>query len=402
VTERKHAEEQFRELNEALERRAAQLQALASELTMAEQRERRRLAQVLHDHLQQLLYAARLNVGMLRRRTDENDLQRAIQQIDQLLDQAIAESRSLTTELSPPVLYDGGLAVALEWLGRQMEEKHGLHVGLDVDSAVEPANEETSVLLFEAVRELLFNVVKHAEVQSAEVRMTSSLDHRVQISVNDQGVGFDPARLAKENASAMGFGLFSIRERLELAGGSVHVETAPTHGTQVTIVGPPRPVLAPTDGAQGGPAETSPAAFVSPQLHPLPAGQGKIRVLLADDHALLREGLRSLLGEEADIELVGEAPDGRVAVDLALHTKPDVILMDVTMPRLDGIEATRRIIAALPHVRVIGLSMHEEEDMAAAMYEAGASAYLSKGGPSESLLATIRGVSAGSQGSEES
>jgi DNA-binding NarL/FixJ family response regulator len=116
--------------------------------------------------------------------------------------------------------------------------------------------------------------------------------------------------------------------------------------------------------------------------------------LLADDHALLREGLRSLLGEEADIELVGEASDGRQAVEVALRTRPDVILMDVTMPRVDGIEATRQITAALPQARVIGLSMHEEEDMAAAMYEAGASAYLSKGGPSESLLATIRGISA--------
>jgi PAS domain S-box-containing protein len=397
VTERRHADEQFRELNEALERRAAQLQALASELTTAEQRERRRLAQVLHDHLQQLLYAARLNVGTLRRRAEENDLQRAVQQIDQLLDQAIAESRSLTTELSPPVLYDGGLAAALEWLARQMEEKHGLCVQVSADATAQPATEEMSVLLFEAVRELLFNVVKHAEVQFAEVHMGITAEQQVSITVADQGVGFDPRRLKNEKASTAGFGLFSIRERLELAGGSVHVESTPAEGTQVTILAPQQSPATRGAAAPAAVPETPPVVSVSPRVHRVADGRRRIRVLLADDHALLREGLASLLHEEPDIELVGEAADGRAAVELALRVKPDVILMDVTMPRMDGIEATRRITAALPEVRVIGLSMHEQEDMAAAMYEAGASAYLSKGGPSESLLATIRGVSARSQ-----
>ena len=91
------------------------------------------------------------------------------------------------------------------------------------------------------------------------------------------------------------------------------------------------------------------------------------------------------------MKLVGEAGDGEEAVALALEGHPDVVLMDVTMPRLDGLEATRRITAAMPDVRVIGLSMHEEEDMARALREAGAAAYLSKGGSWEALLAAIRG-----------
>lgn len=120
------------------------------------------------------------------------------------------------------------------------------------------------------------------------------------------------------------------------------------------------------------------------------SARSAIRILLADDHRILREGLASLLSEEPDLEVVAQAADGLEAIELARSTRPDVILMDVTMPRLDGIEATRRITAELASVAVIGLSMHEEDDMAEAMHEAGAVVYLSKGGPADVLVATIR------------
>jgi DNA-binding NarL/FixJ family response regulator len=112
--------------------------------------------------------------------------------------------------------------------------------------------------------------------------------------------------------------------------------------------------------------------------------------MLADDHQLLREGLASLLADQPDIEIVAEAADGEAAVDLALRTRPDVIVMDVTMPRLNGVEATRRITAALPQMRVIGLSMHEQAGMADAMRQAGAVDYFPKDGLAEQLVAAIR------------
>jgi CheY-like chemotaxis protein len=126
----------------------------------------------------------------------------------------------------------------------------------------------------------------------------------------------------------------------------------------------------------------------------------RTRILLVDDHAILRAGLGGLLREEPDLEVIGEAADGEAAVELAKATRPDVILMDVTMPRLNGIEATRQITGLLPQVRVIGLSMHDHDSMALAMRKAGASAYLSKDGRSEVLIATIRALS-GPDGGEE-
>jgi DNA-binding NarL/FixJ family response regulator len=118
-----------------------------------------------------------------------------------------------------------------------------------------------------------------------------------------------------------------------------------------------------------------------------------IRVLLADDHRIVREGLAQLLNGTSDIKVVGEAEDGYIAVDLARRLQPDVVVADVSMPRMTGIEATRLIKADLPDCRVIGLSMHRSADMETSMREAGASIYLAKDGPSEALINAIRGES---------
>ncbi len=116
----------------------------------------------------------------------------------------------------------------------------------------------------------------------------------------------------------------------------------------------------------------------------------KIRILLADDHSILRDGLRQVLEAQTDLVVVGEAANGQQAVELAQRLQPDIVIMDVSMPRLSGIEATRRIGAEAPRVRVIGLSMFEETDWGAAMRAAGAVAYLSKSEPTRRLMALIR------------
>jgi CheY-like chemotaxis protein len=132
------------------------------------------------------------------------------------------------------------------------------------------------------------------------------------------------------------------------------------------------------------PATPSPVAALK-----LAAAQHPLRVLLADDHSMLRKGISDLLQEQAHVEVVGEAGDGREAVRMAIERHPDVVLMDVTMPGMDGIEATRQIMARLPSVCVIGLSMHEGEEVASAMREAGAKGYLCKSDPSEAIVEAV-------------
>lgn len=268
VTERKQAADELKRLYQALEQRAGQLRALACELTEAEERERHRLAQVLHDHLQQILVAAKLRLDRLSRRLSGEPFAQSLQQTTELLDQALAESRSLTAELSPPVLYDAGLAAGLEWLARQMLARHGLPVHLEVEAEAVEVATDIAVFLFQAVRELLFNVVKHAQADSAQVRMVRSSPTEVQIVVADQGIGFNPAELEHREV-AEGFGLFSIRERLSFLGGQFHIDSAPGRGTRMVIevpLPPPMPnaeashervTLAACPTVQGWPPENS-------------------------------------------------------------------------------------------------------------------------------------------------
>ena len=393
ITERKAAEdglrrseERYRNLSAELERqvanRTSQLQALALALTQAEERERQRVARVLHDHLQQLLAAAKIGVGALRFSAAEgSDMADGLTQIDALLRESIESSRALTYDLSPPVLYQGGLGAALEWLAREVETKQGLRVRVTRQAGVDNLSEPLRVFLFQAARELLFNIAKHAGAGNVDVSLATE-GTQLRLCVADDGKGFDPAAVTP--GAGGGFGLFSIRERIGPLGGDMEIDSAPGRGTRITLYAPitPHPkaakTAAPASRRKGGRKKTEATS------------RGPLRVIVADDHQVMRKGLVSLLSREADIEVVGEAGDGMQLLESARKLGPDIVVVDVSMPILDGIEATRRLRDEMPHVQVIGLSMFDEPDISKRMLDAGASAYLTKSGPSEGLLAAIR------------
>jgi len=399
----RQSEEQLQRLNETLEQRvvertalaeqrAGQLRRLAAELTQAEERERHRLARVLHDQLQQILVAARVRLSIVRNHAENRLLLPMIEPIDELLQQAIGESQSLTVALSPPVLYDRGLIGGLEWLARQTQDTHPLTVTLDADSAAEPEELDTRVLLFQSVRELLLNIVKHAQATHVCIRLAREGDDRLSLTVADDGVGFDGAELQRQGKPG-GFGLFSIRERLELIDGRLEINSTPGQGTRMQISLPRRsPPARPTAEVLGRPGA------VAEEATEAPGRSGRIRVLLADDHAILRQGLAGLLREHAELEVVGEAADGQEAVELTMNTAPEVVLMDISMPVMSGIEATRRIVEARPQTRIIGLSMHEADDMATAICKAGAVGYVHKAAGADAVLSAIFQHAPGGQG----
>jgi PAS domain S-box-containing protein len=392
ISGRKRAEEELREINRTLEervaertaeaeRRAEELQALAAELARIEQREQRRLAEWLHDDLQQLLVAAKMQISLTQSAIKEQDLRELLGKSCQLIDESIAESRSMTAELTPPVLYQSGLVPGLEQLARWIGEKHHLNVTIETNTNAKPENQEAAAVLFGATRELLFNVVKHAGVSEASVTLWAK-NGRLQVSVEDHGAGFEQELAAGGKA---GFGLLNVRERLRSIGGEVQIRSAPGQGTSVTLIAPlsPAPPTTESSGTAGDP-DLPPGSDLE--------NKRRIRVLLVDDHQMVRQGLAGLLENETGFEVVGQAGDGHEAIELARRLSPDIITMDVTMPGLNGIEATRRIKNEFPHMRIIGLSMHGEKEQGGAMCEAGAEAYLNKGGPSEELLAAIRSI----------
>lgn len=229
-----------RERTAELQLRADQLGRLASDLTLADQRARKQLAQVLHDHLQQLLASAKMRVEVLARAPTDRDA--AIAHVLRCLEEAIAASRSLSVELSPPLLHEFGLAAGLEWLAEWMHEKHGLAVALDLDASANPVSEDVRTLVFESVRELLFNAVKHAGVKQAAVALAAEGPARCRVTVSDAGRGYEVEQAAKSHdLSRVGLGLLNVRERLTLLGGSMEVESKPGAGTRITLVAPRGP-----------------------------------------------------------------------------------------------------------------------------------------------------------------
>jgi signal transduction histidine kinase len=225
----RRSEERLLHANATLEQRVRerteQLRSVAIELTHSEESERRRLAQVLHDHLQQLLVAAKLNIS-LSQQDAQGETAQLLASANDLLGQSLDACRSLTVELSPPVLYDRGLTAAVRWLGARTRELHGLDVNVAVTDAPDP-DDHVGVLVFQSIRELLLNIVKHAGVQQAQVTMSGAPDGNLHVTVEDRGKGFDVDGALAQRHTRGGFGLFSIRERLDLVGGRIHIESRP-------------------------------------------------------------------------------------------------------------------------------------------------------------------------------
>ncbi len=377
-------------LNRRNRRRILQLQRLAAQLTRAEERERRRLAGVLHDDLQQLLVGAQYRTTILERRLRQGrDPAGPLAELTEQISEAIAQSRSLSHELTPPPLRRRGLGEALRWLARRMEGLFGLEVTLTGDRGLTLGSEDLETFGYRAVQELLFNVVKHAGTGEAVVTLQDG-DDRAIITVGDQGRGFtSPAEESGEEAQG-GLGLFSIGERAELFGGRLAVDSAPGAGTRVTLEIPRRPAahtraVAGRDGSGPGTSRDD------------GDGDGRggdagdlLRVVIVDDHETLRAGVKALLVEEIDLAVVGEAADGHQALDLVRRREPDVVLLDVAMPNMDGLEAATRLRERHPGLRIIGLSTFSHEDMAERMLEAGADLYLCKSDPGTDLVAAIR------------
>lgn len=370
---------------------------LATELNLAEQRERKRLAVDLHDYLAQLLVLGRLTLGQAKRAGLPRRGEEFVKETEEILNKALTYCRTLMAELSPPVLRDQGLPAGLKWLGEYMK-KHQIAVTVTVpeqDDAI--LREDQAVLLFQSVRELLMNSSKHAGTGEAAVILEQT-DGTLRITVSDQGAGFNlaaAAAAAADNASPLSskFGLFSIRERMKALGGRIDIRSAPGHGTTAMLSLPlGKPSVAGclmlnddclvkkverslSDIDQ---SEASEHSTLKIKHSPFQQHTSRIRVLLVDNHPMMRQGLRSIVTDYGHLEVVGEAGDGVEAVELAQRLNPDVVVMDINMPKMDGIEATQQIKANQPTTVVIGLSVNQSADTEQKMKAAGAFTYLTK------------------------
>ncbi len=250
ITDLKQAEHELRTLNAELEERVAertaearerteQLQRLALELTEAEDRERRRLAGVLHDDLQQTLAYAKLRAGMLKRAEGDSALAETADELREAIAQAIQTSRNLSRDLNPPLLHVEGLGPALAHLATAMSQRYGLSVETDIQETSPDLPERRRTFAYRAARELLFNAVKHAEADRAHLRFRRNGD-LLEVIVEDNGVGFEPEKVRQRPGRNQGVGLFSIQERADLLGGRLAVESTPGSGSRFVLSLPTR------------------------------------------------------------------------------------------------------------------------------------------------------------------
>ena len=227
MTERKRTEARLHDYQQ-------QLRRLASEISLAEEKERRRIASELHDGAIQNLALAKIKLGEFEKGLPPKLRGNTLAEIRELLDLSIHDARSLIFELSPPVLYELGLGAAIEWLGEQFQARYGISCRVVADQGEAPVNIEIEIILFQALRELLVNVVKHANASRVRVELRR-LDDRLSLQVHDDGDGFDAAAVLTGSGSG-GFGLFNIRERLQLLGATFEIESGT--GTSVTVTAP--------------------------------------------------------------------------------------------------------------------------------------------------------------------
>lgn len=249
ITERKKALREVKSVNDTLEERieerTGEIRKLISRLTDSEQQERRRISGILHDDLQQVLFAIQINLEILQEEIDPDNQKHLSKQVSETIGmtkESIEKTRRLTNDLNPPVLQSPELTGIMEWVAERFYERYDLETELKENIHFTIPDREVRVVLLHSVRELLFNIVKHAGTGQATIKIDGTAGELMAIEVIDEGSGFNPKEIGNGIEKGAGFGLYSIFERLNLFGGSLEIESAPGEGTRMTIQMPVHPV----------------------------------------------------------------------------------------------------------------------------------------------------------------
>lgn len=231
ITERKQTEHKILEYQKHLKH-------LAARLMLAEERERRRIAGEIHDEISQTLAIVNIKLDTLRSSPPFEASAAEIAEISSSVEKVIQETRTLTFELSNPLLYELGLEAAVaEWLSEQVQEKHGIATEFQDDGKAKPLDDDVKIMLFRNARELLINCIKHAKagVVRVGIRRTNG---SIEVVVEDNGIGLDPAEVRLTAGKKAKFGLFSVRESLENSGGHFIIESKPGAGCKAIMTAP--------------------------------------------------------------------------------------------------------------------------------------------------------------------
>ncbi len=372
------------------QRAAEQLRRLAGQLLEAQEEDRRQVAYDIHDGLGQLVAAASMHLEAFighRQAVQAPEEQTELNKAHRCLQDAVVEMRRMVSEVGPLLLEDVGLVEASRRLVSDFAERLGWETEFQAEVDGDRLGHTVETALFRIVQEALANAAKHSGASKIAVRFRRD-SGSLLLEVRDWGRGFDPAAV-EQARDRRHVGLLGMRERARLLGGDFTVDSSLGEGTQVAVTVPVRqaaPVI-------GDGEEKEVAEMVQPAKGHGARREG-ITVLIADDHPMVREGLRSMLDAEG-IQVIGEATNGSEAVEKVQHLQPDLVLMDVRMPDMDGLAATELIKQNSPETAVIVVTSYESKEYLRRAIAAGAAGYILKGMSRQSLIDAVRLVKEG-------
>jgi CheY-like chemotaxis protein len=308
-----------------------------------------------------------------------------------LSNQVSDEIRTLSYLLHPPLLDELGLSSAVRWYAEGYERRTGIKVEVKIPLDFGRLSPDVEVALFRVIQESLSNVQRYSESPRAYVRLKRSSSDDIRVQIGDFGKGIHPATLntSTHTAAPLGVGIQGMRERMRQLGGKLEITSRLKHGTLVTAT---LPMVHP----QANPSEESmtnttvESATSRGTDTPTPGRDTpRKKILIADDHEMLRRGIRNALEDRQDWQICGEAVDGQEAVNKVNTLRPDLVILDINMPVLNGLAAVRQILRNRPQTKIVIFTVHDSEQTIKEIQAAGAHAYVSKNDASDALLRVV-------------
>jgi signal transduction histidine kinase len=358
-TRRRRAESAVRTSEAALRVSYQRIRQLAGRLIGAQETARTRIARDLHDDVCQELASVSIAVGDVKeRRGDIRDTQnqQALSQLQRRTQDLVSGVRRLSHDLHPSMLRHAGLPAALEAHCIEVEQRYDVQVSCDTSGDLRQLPGDTAVALFRISQEALRNAATHGSARRVSLSITRNSES-IELLVQDDGAGFDREAIGRRGD---GLGLVSMEERARLVGGVFFVTTAPGTGTTIRANIP----LASGPG-RGGRRDrcAGPEFSVVTSIADRKTIMRLPRVLIVDDHRLFAEGLSSVIKDR--FEIVGTIADGRLLIDAVRRLQPDVVLLDVSMPHVSGLDLLLELKTKRVECRTIMLTMHADPRMAA-------------------------------------
>jgi len=371
------------ETNEALRVSELSLRQLSARLLKLQDEERRRIARDLHDTTGQKIAVLSMTLDRLAKLVDTRkaDVKDALAESRDVVGKIGEEIRTLSYLLHPPLLDECGLASAVLWYAEGFKKRSGIHLSVSIDEELVRLTTDAETALFRVLQESLTNVHRYSGSPSAEIRIFQSAS-KVHLEIVDHGKGVKAGteRPAFAGAPTLGVGIPGMRERIRQLGGQLEVEFS-NEGTRVYAS---LPTEAFTE--ESGPFRDKENFQVSGRQRPVV----RRRILIADDHEVMRRGVRGLVESQEEWSVCGEAIEGNEAISKTRELHPDLLILDVSMPGVSGIEAALQILKDDPNMKILFFTMYDSPQMMREISNVGAWGYVAKARAGNDLVDAVR------------